>query len=162
MCAVSWCSQSEKMEKPSVKGECLCGTVRFEIQGEVGNLYQCHCSLCRKVTGAAANAATFVDAERFSWRGGEGAIRSFVKDSGYRADFCQHCSSLVPNPLRDTDLVWIPAGLLEDSKNLKVVAHLHTASRADWDSCTESAQTAQCFDSMPDLKALHQLLYEKG
>ncbi|WP_446685632.1 GFA family protein [Marinobacter arenosus] len=43
-----------------MKGECLCGNVKFEIEEEIRNLYQCHCSLCRKATGAAANAATFV------------------------------------------------------------------------------------------------------
>ncbi|PRY63410.1 hypothetical protein B0H98_1085 [Vreelandella songnenensis] len=41
-------------------GECLCGEVKFEIDGKLPNLYQCHCSLCRKTTGSTANAATFV------------------------------------------------------------------------------------------------------
>lgn len=36
-----------------MKGECLCGNVKFEIEEEIRNFYQCHCSLCRKVTGAA-------------------------------------------------------------------------------------------------------------
>ena len=40
-----------------MKGACLCGKVRFEILGEVPNLYQCHCSECRKATGTSANAA---------------------------------------------------------------------------------------------------------
>jgi hypothetical protein len=37
-----------------MKGECLCGDVEFEIKGDLPNLYQCHCSLCRKVTGSSA------------------------------------------------------------------------------------------------------------
>ncbi|MBY6193073.1 GFA family protein [Marinobacter hydrocarbonoclasticus] len=50
-----------------MKGECLCGSVKFEITEEIRNLYQCHCSLCRKATGAAANAATFVNEHAFRW-----------------------------------------------------------------------------------------------
>ncbi|PSF15386.1 hypothetical protein C7H10_00470 [Marinobacter shengliensis] len=29
-------------------------SLQFEIDGEIPNLYQCHCSRCRKATGAAA------------------------------------------------------------------------------------------------------------
>lgn len=48
-----------------VKGECLCAEVKFEVDGELPDLYQCHCSLCRKATGSTANAATFVDSAEF-------------------------------------------------------------------------------------------------
>ncbi|WP_454106561.1 GFA family protein [Marinobacter sp. MBR-105] len=34
-----------------MKGECLCGNVKFAIEEEIRNFYQCHCSLCRKATG---------------------------------------------------------------------------------------------------------------
>ena len=30
-----------------MQGKCLCGGVRFTLSGEIPNLYQCHCSLCR-------------------------------------------------------------------------------------------------------------------
>ncbi|MEB4591355.1 FMN-binding negative transcriptional regulator [Candidatus Thiothrix sp. Deng01] len=40
-----------------MKGSCFCGSIAFEISGEIPDLYQCHCSECRKTTGAAANAA---------------------------------------------------------------------------------------------------------
>lgn len=49
-----------------MKGECLFGSVKFEIDEEIRNLYQCHCSLCRKATGAAANAATLCAGKFFS------------------------------------------------------------------------------------------------
>ena len=59
-----------------MKGECLCGNVKFEIEEKIRNLYQCHCSLCRKAKGAAANAATFVQSSAFRWVSGERDIRS--------------------------------------------------------------------------------------
>lgn len=108
-----------------MKGECLCGAVVFEIEGELPNLYQCHCSLCRKATGSNANAATFVEGKSFRWISGQSNICSFQKPTGYRSDFCSGCGSPVPNRLRGTDVIWVPAGLLEEMAVAQVAVHLH-------------------------------------
>lgn len=142
-----------------MKGQCLCGAVIFEIVGEIPNLYQCHCSECRKSTGSSANAATFVSSERFRWIQGKDRISSFKKDSGYRNDFCSNCGSSVPNPLRDTSKVWIPAGLLEETDNLKVVAHLYMNSKASWET---SAQDAEEYDGSPGLEVLNNVLNKQS
>ncbi|MEC7816553.1 MAG: GFA family protein [Pseudomonadota bacterium] len=121
-----------------MNGECLCGEVTFQIDGDLPNLYQCHCSLCRKVTGSSANAATFVDAANFRWLSGQDKISSFQKPTGYRSDFCSNCGSPVPNPLRGMELVWVPAGLLEGAVDSAVSVHLHLGSGADWERGTEN------------------------
>ena len=54
-----------------MQGKCLCGGVQFVLSGELPNLYQCHCSLCRKVTGSSANAAFRIDLAQLSWIEGE-------------------------------------------------------------------------------------------
>ncbi|RBP31177.1 hypothetical protein DET50_106200 [Marinobacter pelagius] len=121
-----------------MNGECLCGKVQFEIQGDLPNLYQCHCSLCRKATGSAANAATFVHQQDFRWLSGQDRITSFQKPTGYRSDFCSVCGSPVPNQLRGTELVWIPAGLLEEDFDAVVNVHLHLNSAAKWERDSEN------------------------
>lgn len=139
-----------------MKGECLCGNVKFEIEEEIRNLYQCHCTLCRKATGAAANAATFVQGTAFRWVSGESGIKSFKKPSGFRSDFCSECGSPVPNSLRDSGMVWIPAGLLNEAVSSRVSVHLHTKSAAPWE--LESAECVR-LDGAPDsLEALNKLL----
>lgn len=138
-----------------MKGKCLCGAVAFEVIGEIPNLYQCHCSMCRKSTGSSANAATFVRADMFRWVSGKDKISSFTKDTGYRSDFCSICGSPVPNPLRDTDKVWVPAGLLEETQGLAVVIHLHMKSQACWE---RTSQDAQEYDEAPNLETLDNAL----
>lgn len=138
-----------------MKGECLCGRVAFEIDGELRNFYQCHCSLCRKATGAAANAATFVAESAFRWLSGQSEIRSFQKPSGYRSDFCPGCGSPVPNRLRDTEWVWVPAGLLSEPVASKVSVHLHTDSAASWaqetDDCVRFGGGPESLDALNNL-----------
>ena len=139
-----------------MKGECLCGNVKFKIEEEIRNLYQCHCSLCRKATGAAANAATFVQDSAFRWVSGESDIRSYKKPSGFRSDFCSVCGSPVPNSLRGSGMVWIPAGLLDELVTSMISAHLHTKSAAPLEQ--ESAECVR-LDGGPDsLESLNKLL----
>ena len=34
-------------------GSCLCGGICYEINGEIGEVIQCHCKRCRKANGTA-------------------------------------------------------------------------------------------------------------
>ena len=48
-----------------IRGSCLCGGVAFEIDGAPLWSHYCHCSRCRKVSGAAFSAPLFVPAAAF-------------------------------------------------------------------------------------------------
>ncbi|MEN6670920.1 GFA family protein [Psychrobacter sp. B38] len=139
-----------------MKGECLCGNVKFEILEELRNFHQCHRSLCRKATSTVANTATFVQETAFRWVAGESDIKSYKKPSGYRSDFCSVCGSLVPNSLRDSGMVWVPAGLLDEPITSTISAHLHTKSAATW---AQDSTECMRLDGGPDsLEVLNKLL----
>jgi len=138
-----------------MKGQCLCGAVEFKLSGEIPNLYQCHCSLCRKVTGSSANAALRIAAVQFSWIQGRERISEYVTDSGFKSHFCANCGSPLPNLTADDRAYWVPVGLLEDSGELELVAHLFVDSRASWDVVADNAEH---FIEMPDSAALDRLL----
>lgn len=139
-----------------MRGQCLCGKVEFEIDGNRFKLYQCHCSLCRKQSGSQSNAATIVPNEKFRWLRGIENISSWKKESGFRSDFCSACGSPVPNPLRGLPYFWVPAGLLESGGSLKIAAHLCVASKAAWELA--SLQGA-CYDKLPNLSEILALLH---
>ncbi|TCI02248.1 GFA family protein [Corallincola luteus] len=126
-------------------GKCLCGSVEFEINKDHIKLYQCHCQLCRKQSGTYSNAATIVPTSLFKLVKGQSQIRSWVKQTGFRSDFCQQCGSPVPNPLRDTPYYWVPAGLIEDIGDAEVISHLFVGSKASWDKPNPDADTHFAF-----------------
>lgn len=134
-----------------MRGKCLCGQIEFEIVGTALRLYQCHCSLCRKQGGASSNTATIVAKERFRWIAGQDRISSWVKDTGFRSDFCSNCGSPVPNPLRNTPYYWVPAGLFEGDVQLQVSAHFFVGSKASWDII---ASPGTQYETMPELAVL--------
>lgn len=136
-------------------GKCLCGEVEFEVNGPLPNLYQCHCSLCRKLSGSASDTAMFLDREQFRWRRGEDNISSFTKSSGYRSDFCRVCGSNLPHLMQNGRQYWVPAGLLEGEIESVVAAHLFVESKVHWDVIGDAgAQHAE----MPDMDTLDRAL----
>ena len=136
-------------------GKCLCGEVQFELLGEVPNLYECHCLLCRKQSGTSSNTATFIHESNFAWLSGQSNITFFQKETGFTSNFCNKCGSPVPNRLRDTDKFWVPAGLLEATENQKIVADIYTRSKASWERSFSSSDE---YSEMPDFESLDILL----
>jgi hypothetical protein len=134
-----------------IRGSCLCGEVRFEVQGPFPALYQCHCSLCRKQGGSVSNTGLIVSADKFHWNAGEPLITQWQKPSGFRSHFCSRCGSPVPNSLRDTGFVWVPSGLLDDSGSLEIAAQVYIGSRASWDRAKGQGKE---FETAPGLAAL--------
>ena len=143
-----------------MRGKCLCGEVEFEIVGTLPRLYQCHCSLCRKQGGSSSNTATIVSAENFRWLSGQEHISSWVKDTGFRSDFCSKCGAPVPNPLRGTPYFWVPIGLLDDrQQQLEIAAHLFVGSKAPWEMI--ASQGVQ-FETAPALSEFISLLHSNS
>lgn len=54
-----------------MKGSCLCGGVEFAIDGFNGNIYQCHCTLCRKQGDSSSNTGAIVSLTQLNWLKGE-------------------------------------------------------------------------------------------
>lgn len=134
-----------------IVGKCLCGKVSFEISTLIKRIYRCHCSLCQKQTGAASNAATFVDESAINWVTGNELISSFVKPSGFRCDFCNQCGSPLPNRLRNTNQFWVPVGLLEGIMIEQVVAHLCSDDKPAWETIPDQEKQ---YTGLPDLEEL--------
>ncbi len=138
-----------------IKGGCLCGGVRFEIEADALGIYQCHCSECRKVTGSAADSSCLVPSDRFRWLSGSADIRSYVHGSGHRSDFCPNCGSPTPNEFKGKPYYWIPAGALENTSFPELKAHIYVGSKAEWDRLPEVGVR---YAEVPPLDELFEVL----
>jgi hypothetical protein len=99
----------------------------------------CHCSQCRKVSGAASNAVIVVPETDFRWLAGETLGQRYARPSGWQTVFCRSCGSPLPQKLRGAAAYWVPAGLLDDDPGLRIGAHIFVGSRAPWDEISGSA-----------------------
>src|SRR5579862_7355929 len=96
-----------------IKGSCLCGAVRFEID-RVRALTTCHCSNCRKLSGAAFGVYAHVDAKKFRFTSGEDNLVEYESAPGSFRQRCRTCGCNAPGKAAYLETVSVPAGLLDD------------------------------------------------
>ena len=120
-----------------IRGSCLCGTVRFELDRAVGPFELCHCNRCRKTSGSAFVAAVGVRSADFRWIQGKESIRIYdapilEAPPAYRSCFCERCGSPVPDPTNDAEWFEIQAGLLEGDPGIRPDKHIFVELRSPW------------------------------
>jgi len=116
-----------------VEGSCLCGGVRFRFD-EAGAVLanHCHCSRCRKASGA--EYATFLQlvADYFEWICGEDLVEAYESTPRNFRAFCRVCGSRAPVVRKQVNSVTIPMGSLDTDPGLRPEVHLFVGSKAPW------------------------------
>lgn len=131
-----------------VHGSCLCGQVRFELNGPAQFINHCHCSMCRKVHGAAFGSFLHADGAFFRWVSGESLIQSYQSSAENLRAFCRVCGSSLPVVEDEGAHVIVPAGTLDDDPEVRPIVHIHTGSKAPWYAITD--QLPQFAEFPPD------------
>lgn len=113
-------------------GSCLCGAVRYVVEGEINRFYLCHCSHCRKGSGSAHSANLFCSSGRLFWVGGESRVVTFtLPGTRHVRSFCSVCGSALPS--QDAQAVVVPAGSLDSQLERAPDGNIFCDSRAAWD-----------------------------
>jgi hypothetical protein len=116
-----------------VRGSCLCGGVRYEVTAPFLRANFCHCSRCRKHTGAAASTQGRVPREAFRLVSGADLIRAFAPGQGMVKAFCAACgSSLFGGTWPDGPEVSIRLGTLDDDPGIRPQFHNYVADAPAW------------------------------
>ena len=129
------CATREPLDPPGgVRGSCLCGDVRYVLDGPARLARHCHCVRCRRARGAAHATNMIVDAEGLRWTAGEAGIRSHRVPEArfFRQCFCGRCGSSVPVVDSDRGFAIVPMGGLDDPPDVKPREHIWVDSKAVW------------------------------
>lgn len=120
-------------------GMCLCGTITYEVDGELRDVVNCHCSRCRRHTGHfMAATATEVDGIEIS---GE-TLHWYDATDQVQYGFCSNCgSTLFWRTSRRPDLISIAAGTLTPPTGLETAAAIYTNYASDYHSFDDSIPT---------------------
>ena len=116
-----------------LKGSCLCGAVRFEIDATPSPIEVCHCVQCRKWTGHFfANIEVPLAALKIA---DESQVRWFQSSEKVRRGFCGSCgSTLFFDPLNKAKHDWIGVamGALDTSTGSKIALHIFADEKGDY------------------------------
>lgn len=113
----------------TLRGSCLCGAVRFVVEGLPSAPVACHCVQCRKGSGHyTASAAAPRAAVAIS-----GAPRWYDINPTSRRGFCPECGTpLFWETARDPAMLSFELGAVDGPTGLRLAAHMFTDEKADY------------------------------
>lgn len=118
---------------PTRTGGCLCGKVRYTLGADPQICVTCHCKNCQRQAGSALSIIIGVAEDSLDITG-EVKTYNDRGDSGatVRRQFCDTCGSPVFTRLETPGMMFIKAGTLDDTSQLRPVLHCYTKSKQDW------------------------------
>ena len=115
--------------KASYTGGCLCGAVRYQVNGPISEPHACHCSQCLRQSGhfavsAEAKRSDFVVLE-------DRGLKWFRSSDFAQRGFCQECGSALFWDGGDGNIN-ISTGSLDQPTGLRLASHIFVDEKADY------------------------------
>lgn len=92
-----------------LSGECLCGAARFTVKAAFRYALNCHCSQCRRSTGAAFKSFAGIERTKFRVVAGEDGLLIYGDSKNHDAH-CGTCGSFLYSVVRDGTYVHVNLG----------------------------------------------------
>jgi len=118
-------------ETAVITGRCYCGRTTITATQKPLAVAYCHCSDCRRVTGAPVAAFAAFDDQAVTLSPDDG--REVTANPGVKRTFCTTCGS----PLTGRygylpGQVYIAIGILDQADDLAPQLHAHDGQRLNW------------------------------
>lgn len=121
-----------------ITGGCLCDGVRYEINAPLQFARNCHCSACRKATGAAFASNGYVPNETFHWTRGENLIAAYDSSPDVTRTFCRVCGSTLQFIARQYPGAFgLALGTIDGDPGCRPMRHVYVGSKAPWFEITD-------------------------
>ena len=112
------------------KGSCLCGAVRFSVEGALAAPSACHCTRCRKHTGHY-EAGTDVPRSAVTIEGADDITWYFSSDT-VRRGFCRICGASMFFDIVTVDRIGLAMGAFDTPTEVKLALHIFVADKGDY------------------------------
>jgi hypothetical protein len=123
-----------------ITGRCECARVRYQVDGEISDFCHCHCSICRRIHGAAFATWGGVARDAFRFVSGEDQLSTYAYSDRSDSIFCSNCSStLLVDFKTEVDMLYITMGTVDGEVKCPPVYHQFAGSKAPWHEITDDA-----------------------
>ncbi len=114
-----------------LQGGCFCGALRYETTDAASHRTNCHCSMCRRTTGAPFVAWFTVARSDFRLLQGEGT--RFHSSPQATRTFCPRCGTQLTFEEEDRpEQIDVTTCSLDDPTRLAPQKHIFTRSKLPW------------------------------
>ncbi len=119
-----------KFHPVKLTGGCLCGGVRYRIEGQAREVVNCFCEQCRKTSGHYV-AATRVDRKNLYIETME-TLRWFESSPGVKRGFCHCCGGNLFWDNQQNERISVMAGTLDAPTGLKTTENIFEQDASDY------------------------------
>ena len=117
-------------------GGCHCAAIRYEVSQAVTNVVACHCSNCRRISGAGSSHNAIIATNALKFTVGTPKRYTDMKAASgntlYRF-FCADCgSSLYSQREKVPEMSVLKVGTLDDATGLKMAMNIWTDNALPW------------------------------
>jgi hypothetical protein len=127
----------ERGDTSLLTGSCLCGAVHYAVADEFTYALNCHCSNCRRATGAAFKSFAGIERHKLRITQGEDSRMVFGDERASHDVHCKLCGSLLFSVVRGGQFVHVTLGTLVDTPGIRPSAHIFVGSKAPWYDITD-------------------------
>ncbi|MGQ0511718.1 MAG: GFA family protein [Betaproteobacteria bacterium] len=120
----------------TLTGRCLCETVRFTLPDAFTYALNCHCSICRRATGAAFKPFGGIEREKLSIVAGGDRLLKYGGEVDHDVR-CAVCGSFLYSVVLEGRYVHVGLGTLAQAPSLLPTAHIYVGSKAPWHEITD-------------------------
>jgi hypothetical protein len=115
-------------------GSCLCGGVRYRVEGGFDRVTHCHCSMCRKSHGAAFATYATVSTSQLSIEDAMGRLTWYRSSSTAERGFCTSCGASLfwRDETREPGLVAFSLGTVDTPLGQIEIRDIFVESGANW------------------------------
>jgi hypothetical protein len=132
------------MSGRQLRGSCLCGSAKYTVRDAFEYSFICHCSQCRRATGAGSKPFAGISADKLLLPE-HNRLTRYGDDDASDAH-CSRCGSLLCSMVQNGAFAHVTLGTLVDEPSIRPSAHIFTASKASWDLiCDDLPQ----FEALP-------------
>lgn len=130
----------------AITGGCHCGKVRYQAEGEALTHALCHCTDCRRHSGAPMVGWTMYPLDKVKVTKGQPRIYESSADG--RRHFCGDCGTGIfyMNAVMLPGIIDIQSATYDDPEAVPPRAHIQVAERIRW---MERAHELPTFDRYP-------------
>jgi hypothetical protein len=119
------------MEDPMKTGGCFCKSVRYELKNNDYKVVNCHCSMCRRTSGAPFVSWLIVPTTDFRYTGDTPQLLKSSENAS--RDFCAKCGTPV-TCVNEThpEIVDVTLGSLDEPETFVPSGDFYTDTRLPW------------------------------
>ncbi len=127
------------------QGGCLCGAVRYKIEGAPEWSSHCHCRSCQRATGAAFT--TWVGLKKDNFEVTKGHIKTCSTSPGVERGFCDRCGTSLTYAAEEgwPGQVSILAPTLDNPAIASPTAHVYVEHQLPWVKLNDGLPTREQF-----------------